>query len=424
MSKPNKHKPIRYDKKSASQNSAQQSGHQSGQKQAIPKSAPNTSVKAASPEQYGLKDGKATLVFNATDTLFFRESRPMEAMGELQSVFPPQMRTLAGAVRTLIGEGTDVDWQDYQANAAHPLRQTIGYNDDLGGLSMQGVWMALDGERLYPAPLHLLKKDEQIYPLQLDKARVWCDLGRQVRLPKLPEDDQAKGSKPLENTWLTRDGLARVLAGKKPDANHIKTAHELFKRESRLGIGRENSTRSVIEGLLYQTEHIRPHADLTLEVDAAGLPENLPHQAIARLGGEGRSVRLSVQQKNHHLPECGGVGHQIALYLLTPLFMPEGAWLGFTREERAEQTVWTGSLNGIELELHGAVTGKVLRSGGWDMAKKCPRPVTSFVPAGSVFFCTVIGDAQTACNALHNQQIGNQSEYGYGHLAVGRWYDQ
>jgi len=409
MSKPNQHKPIRYDKKPAEQKPIQPSP--------TPHAAGRASVKAVT---YGIKDGMATLVFNAMDTLFFRESRPMEATGELQSVFPPSMRTLAGAVRTLIGESTDVDWQGYRADKAHPLRQIIGYNDDLGGLSFQGVWLALNGERLYPAPLHLLKKDAKIYPLQLDKARVWCDLGKQVRLPKLPDDAQAKGSKPLEHTWLTEDGLARVLAGETPDACQIKPAHELFGRESRLGIGRDNTKRSVIEGLLYQTEHIRPQEDLTLEIDAVGLPENMPLQAVARLGGEGRSARLCAVQKTPSLP-AGKVGRHIAVYLLTPLLMTEGACLGFTREERTEQTVWTGSLNGIELELHGAVTGKALRSGGWDMANKCPRPVTSFIPAGSVFFCSVLGDTQTAYNALHNQQIGEQTEYGYGHLAVGHW---
>ena len=71
------------------------------------------------------------------------------------------------------------------------------------------------------------------------------------------------------------------------------------------------------------------------------------------------------------------------------------------------------------------LAGKVQRVGGWDMAANKPRPVKSLVPAGSVFFCSVenSNDVQAAINALHNQRIGDFTEYGYGHLAVGVWDD-
>ncbi|ANJ66662.1 type III-B CRISPR module-associated protein Cmr3 [Halothiobacillus diazotrophicus] len=432
-----KHKPIRYDKKKPAGTGAHNAVQNPEPRTGMARAASGEAVRPPSPVQLGLKAGRATLAFDAADTLFFRESRPMEAMGELQSVFPPPMRTLAGAVRTLIGESAAVDWQAYRAEPAHSLRQIIGYDEELGSLSFRGVWLALNGERLYPAPLHLLRKPAplhlpgeaaRIYPLHLDKSPVWCDLGRRVRLPALPEDRHARGARPMEDTWLTREGLARVLAGHLPDPAQLRTADQLFFRESRVGIARDNRRRTVIEGMLYQTRHIRPQPALSIEVDASGLPDSLPNESLVRLGGEGRAARLSVLQKAVDLPAPGaGSGQGIALYLLTPLLMPGGAWLGFARQESGEAgtpTVWTGTLNGIALTLHGAVTGKALRSGGWDMTNQLPRPVTSFVPAGSVFFCTVEGDVQAACEALHDRQIGVQTEYGYGHLAVGPWQDQ
>ena len=80
---------------------------------------------------------KQTVSFNAVDTLFFRESRPMESQGELQSVFPPPIRTLAGALRTLIGENAGVNWSHFKAT--DELANIIGYGDDLGQLSLQGA---------------------------------------------------------------------------------------------------------------------------------------------------------------------------------------------------------------------------------------------------------------------------------------------
>lgn len=57
-----------------------------------------------------------TLRFTALDTLFFRESRPYETIGgsELGSVFPPPPRTVAGAIRTAIGESLDADWKAFK----------------------------------------------------------------------------------------------------------------------------------------------------------------------------------------------------------------------------------------------------------------------------------------------------------------------
>ena len=61
-----------------------------------------------------------TLRFIAIDTLFFRESRPFETFGgiELASLFPPPPRTVAGAIRSAIGEALGADWPAFHANPA------------------------------------------------------------------------------------------------------------------------------------------------------------------------------------------------------------------------------------------------------------------------------------------------------------------
>lgn len=407
-----------------------------------------------------------TLVFNATDTLFFKESRPMESMGELQSVFPPPIRTLAGAVRSLIGQSMDVDWHEYEQackhDKEHPLREIIGDSDNLGRLKFKGAWLARTykdekdkehHERLYPALLHLMQKEgeEQLFALTLAKETTWCDLGRNVRLAKLPQpkanekQDKYAGAKPLENTWLSASALLKVLQGEahkisfeKPSKQNstlkqeVFAAKDLFVRESRLGIARDNASRTVEQGLLYQTQHIRPQSGLQIEVDVMGLPESTPEQAMLRLGGEGRSASIQATPKTATLPSGKAGKEGIALYLLTPLPISWTVGAGenwqplpdFKQVKDSNPTIWSGNLNGIDLELHGAVTGKALREGGWDMANHQPRAVTSFIPAGSVFFCKVVkGDTNTAITALHNQHIGTQTEYGYGHIAVGVWND-
>ena len=347
-------------------------------------------------------------------------------MGVLQSIFPPNVQTMAGAVRTFIGDSQNINWHEFNEN--HELTKIIGYSDDLGALSFQGAWLSFNGERLYPAPLLLMKKEKEIYRLNISDKTLHCDLGKKVYLPMLP--DKAQGSKPLENTWLTATGFQAVLRGETAPLDSIKTANELFETESRLGIARDNTTRAVQDGMLYQTEHIRPKTGLSIELDASGLPNTLATSATVRLGGEGRSANLTVQQKNETIlttvkPNSKTQG--LLLYLLTPLKFKQSSqdWQPlphFEKQETDEQTLWIGTLNDIEIELHSAITGKAIRDGGWDLAKHQPRTANSLIPAGSVFFCTAKnGDNNAAIQALHDTHIGDNTEYGLGHIVTGLW---
>jgi CRISPR-associated protein Cmr3 len=378
-----------------------------------------------------------TLVFKATDTLFFRESRPMEAQGELQSVFPPPVRTLAGAVRTLIGNHMCVDWNKFSDKPTDPtcqnLRKIIGFSEDLGELSFQGAWLMHENQRLFPSPLHLMKKDsaEAFTKLCLDKETACCDLGKKVRLAKL--EDKDRGAKALDNTWLSQAAMQAVLNGELPKFADLKPEKDLFERESRLGIARNYQTRTVHEGALYQTSHIRPHRSVAIALDIEGLPKDFPKQSLLRLGAEGRSASVEqTETKQQTLQIPKGIKDKFSLYLLTPLqrgdtpneeLLP--SFKKIDPEKEGECTYWQGVINGVSLKLYGAITGKMQREGGWDMANHQPREVSNLIPAGSVFFCELVDttNPQDTLNKLHLKQHGAMTNYGYGQFAVGIWKD-
>lgn len=360
--------------------------------------------------------------FAALDTLFFKESRPMEAVGgsELASVFPPPARTLIGAIRTAVGESHKVDWAEYGAGS-HPLRDIIGAPDSLGPLRFTGPYLLSHGERLFPVPCaYLQTADGQQTRLTPAKSAIECDLGK-VRLPiKMQADLPAK---PLENAFLTFEGLQQFLSGKEIDQSQIRTAATLFAHEERLGIGRDNSTRTTGDGLLYQTRHIRPlhAADLQIGMTVSGLQDpSLPEAGMVRLGAEGR---LAAWQRGAvpALPVADGSKSGLLLVLLTPALFA-GGWLpdGFAAHEEESGRVWLGELAGIRLKLISSVVGKPVREGGWDMVRRAPRPLLSYAPGGSCYFCEVVdGDIGHARSALHGIQLGQETEYGRGEIAVG-----
>lgn len=358
--------------------------------------------------------------FDPLDSWFFREARAFDTSGsnELSSLFPPPARTVAGAIRTLIGEMQGVDWERFAHAGEYPdLKQQIGVDDDLGQLKITGPYPLWNGERLYPAPLHLLAKAQEYVFLKPGEP-VGCDLG-EVQLPKL--EKSSPGAKPLENAWLNSTDLQRVLGGEFPQTVHH--AKDLYDPEPRLGIARNNAQRTAADGLLYQTRHVRPRPELAIGATVRGIaPELHPGQGVIRFGGEGRASAVTVGDVLPLLASPKVPRQNLLLMLLTPADFG-GDWVlpGFAPDTQGAVKVWRGQLHGVDLILHSAVLGKAAREGGWDLLHQQPRPVKSLIPAGSVYFCTVVGDLQVAVAALHGRHIGNDTALGRGELAVGLW---
>lgn len=377
-----------------------------------------------------------TVLLRPVDTWFFRESRPMDAIGgsELASVFPPSPRLVLGALKTRLGEALGADWQQY---AEHPAAQEeifrlIGDGSDeegrRGALELHALDLLYDANPLYPAPAFLLKHEHTFARLAPGEP-VDCDLGR-VRLPVL--EPRLPGAKPPENEWLGLQAMNAVLAGGLPPEGTLIKISTLYHIEPRLGIARDNALGTVKESMLYQTRHVRPDHRLAFAATLHGWPEHVPPAGLVRLGGEGRLAAIEsadpVPAPPAPVPRPDTLG--LVLLLATAADF-DGSWLppGFTRETRQDDTgrpfdVFTGTLDGTDFRLviHSACLGKARREGGWDLRANAPRPVRSLVPAGSAYFCTVEGaPLPEAIRALHGRRIGLETRLGRGRLFVGLW---
>lgn len=370
--------------------------------------------------------GARSWQFAAFDSWFFRESRPFDSIGgaQLSSHFPPPARTLAGAVRTSIGEFCGVNWHLYNQGQGdyNGLRAQLGNARSFGTFQINGPYLLSNGERLYPAPLLLLEKESEIVRLVPGEDEVNCDLGR-VRLPKLSRS--LPGASPLENCWLTRDGMEAVLSGGVPTEAQVKRADTLWNSEDRVGIGRNNSQRANIDGLLYQTCHIRPHPTVSVEVEVRGVSDEFqPQDGVLRLGGEGRFSSFVVSKNvAPSLAIAPLASNQLIMVLLTSANFTDqngnADWKPCGFQQKGG--VWSGVINGVSLRIVSAILGKAVREGGWDMANNCPRPLQSLIPAGSCYFCKVDGELSDAVAKLHQQKIGQETELGRGEIAIGAW---
>jgi len=372
--------------------------------------------------------------FSQLDTWFFKEARPFDSVGATQLgtiLLPPPARTVAGAIRTLIGENYGIDWKNFKNE--HELIKEIGYSDDLGKLQLTGPYLLLDEKRLYPVPLNILKgkikfrstgKEIEKFVNLIPGKLVECDLGT-VRLPEKTEE--LKGAKPIEDAWLTKVDFEQVLLGKFP--KNIIYNKDLFEIENRVGIALDTNTRITKDQHLYQNQHIRINHDKNLKIgmQVDGIKEQYHPKTgnLINFGGEGRLAEVLIDEPNNQIetPVLKDDKHIFLVLLtaaeLTPTDLDE-RWLpdkSFTKNDNGE-TYWQGEIKEVELKIISAVLGKSIREGGWDLVNGQSRAVVSLVPAGSVWFCEVISGDPTA---LHGHKIGKDTELGRGELAVGKW---
>jgi CRISPR-associated protein Cmr3 len=396
--------------------------------------------------------------FRALDTLFFRDARPHGSVGAaiLGSLFPPSARTVAGAVRFLIGTALGVDWaafgragldEGFAAGGCDVLR-LIGRHDEYGSLRFSGPWLAVrtggGWQRLYPAPRTLIsdKSGRPVGHLEIGP-RVECDLGS-VYLPAAPE----RGHRPVDRLWLDGPAFAQAMAGRVPSSG-IYPASALFAEEARLGIGRNLDRHTTEQGLLYQTRHVRPReaaspagsgrrakdavCEVAVEIAVTcgdEAPEGIAR--LVRLGGEGRLAEVDVEPEDAGIPSAPEPTSRtlgLVVVLLTSADLG-GSWLppGFSAHPGSGQPrAWRGELRGIPLTVHSAVIGPAVREGGWDLAARKPRPVRSLAPAGAAWYLTVddasggsiTGEALApAIRVLHGARLADDA-LGHGQLAVG-----
>ena len=57
--------------------------------------------------------------------------------------------------------------------------------------------------------------------------------------------------------WLTRAGMHAVLRGRCPSENEVLESRALWREESRIGLERQQHTRTAKESMLYSSTHVR-----------------------------------------------------------------------------------------------------------------------------------------------------------------------
>lgn len=332
------------------------------------------------------------------DTLFFRDGKPFTMGAETwaDGLFPPFPSVIYGTLRSA-----------YFAQNINELAKANRDDDPTKDLKIKGIYYSV-GDNIYlPMPKDCVKvkddkKNEAIKLMPFNNQWISnCPTGYLLKTKDAIEVEGIEGGLFNTNTFKDYQSLMTETFPFVPISDHIII-------EPKIGIGRDNSTRTSEESRLYRIG-MRRLKDIFIIVDFEGF--ELPERGIMKVGGEGKAVTYEI---------CSGIrindpeikNRKFKLYLSTPAIFENG-WLPKGMDENTLE----GELKGIKVRLLTAVIGKPLYVGGFDMKNKQPKPMRKAVPAGSVYYFEILESDVSIVQPFHGQPIsdrGYDKKQGFG----------
>lgn len=351
------------------------------------------------------------LFIEPVDVWLFRDGRPFSAGSDhrARSQFPPYPTVVQGAFRSHYLVVQDIDLHDPDA-----IRDAVGTATDYRDLRIKGPFVAKreNGKvmRYFPVPFDAVQRGGQLQSL-VPQDKEGAGIRSSAPTPRLLWDD-GQPEKRKGEQWLSESELLHYLDGSSVTP---VLAEDLFRRESRFGIGLDDDTRTTRQeeggGLLYEVEFIRPCENVGLEVEMHGLP-GWPSSGVMRLGGEGRAGRFGASNAPAWPAFPDPLPDRFKVYFATPAYFTDG-W---------RPASWNGFFDG-NVRLIAAAVGRYESVGGFDLAKGDHKPARRYVPAGSVYYFECLEKSRVR-QELVNQAITDVgAEIGFGQIIIRRWKD-
>jgi CRISPR-associated protein Cmr3 len=345
-----------------------------------------------------------TLFLEPLTVLRIRDHRPF--FGGLHStastIFPPPTSVL-GALRTalMLDAGADFD-RGPDFGLDDEARAWLGGRDDRGTLTLRGpipARLAEGGvEPLFPEPLDLYQTPSNV--LRRREAGLLQDIPPELRpvagsAQAVPWTRDRVEKRTLPPCLVTCAGAQRYLNGEalRPQAGDLVPRDKVYATEPRTGVARDPEARTVIEAMFYTVETLRfaDRAGIVVEVDIPTPDAERRLQALngrtLPLGGKAQRVKVHVVERPLLPDDLTSQSQPTRAWLLTPL-------IG-------------------EADRLTAATDRGLPAGGWDLARRQPRPLRPVWPAGTVFYL------QPGATGLSTHQQPDDTKAGYGFALLG-----
>ena len=306
----------------------------------------------------------------AFDTLFFRDGKPftMEDESWAEGIFPPPMSVIYGALRTA-----------YFANHPEELGKANEHDDPTKNLKIKhfAFYIQNKGYVYYPVPADFATKEIKTNKWQIFRMQIRDNVLTSKPVLPLCADPKEEKLESVSGFYLTGDSLNEYLQRFDINETSVLRLDKQMSVEPKIGIGRNNQTKTSNEGRLYRLG-MRRMEGLSILVDFEGM--ELPEKGIIRLGGEGKTAYYSKSDFDSESRKIDDVSRRFVVYFKTPAYFEKNGYY-------PDFFDWNFSceINGRKYRIVSMSMDKPLSIGGWDMKANRPKPMKKFVPAGTVY---------------------------------------
>lgn len=364
---------------------------------------------------------QVVLRLRGIDPLLFRDGRPFSAQPGAQlaqTLRYPYPSTVAGFIRTLAGNGWQVDWKD-EAAIQRVMR-----------IRVSGPLLERNGQPVLRAPADALIHRNQAGEVALAALRPQsiapeegCNLpaGLSPLLPTVP----VTGKPPSGYEWWSWQDLIHWLADDEGGATPVPSPIHPPDVEERMHVAIDDQKGTSREGLLFgvqllsferyrwHSQTLREQWSLLVRVEAE---EPLTLRSVGLLGGEKRLTAVE-QVAQPAWPPCPEQlrsalqgAKRVRMIVATPAIF-QGGWKPGWLDDQLEGMPPGASQ--VRLRLVSASVYRHEAVSGWDyrIHQRGPKPVRWLVPQGSVYFFEVVsGEAGVLADALWLQSVCDSSE--------------
>lgn len=356
------------------------------------------------------------LRLNPLDTLFFRDGKPF-AMGEetwADGLFPPNPSVIYGAIRTAFAciEGKEIPFADVKAKLG------------AGVLSVTNILYSLENSFYLPMPLDLVElksktvteknleninKEYQVEPLDIGSKKIITKKNKAFPLIYKQDFQQVES---INDGLIDVSNLKSYLKANTSSLN-VKRFKDYVVPEPKIGIGRDDTTRTSDEGKLFRTDMKRlKDLNIRVHLNTESYENAFSNALFVKLGGEGKLIEMIKPLRQNKVISSENIkitNNKFKIYLATPAI--------FIKEN------WQPDLEklGIKATLVSACIGKVQSIGGYDLIEG-PKNMYKAIPAGSVYYYETENDVTAIIENLQGKSISDEyEEQGFGIAYFGNY---
>lgn len=351
------------------------------------------------------------------DTLFFRDGKPFARGDEnwADGNFPPNPSVIYGAMRAALATVTGKEIPFSQ------VPEMLGEQV----FKIKGIYYNYESVNLLPLPLDLVeyKADAEGIEAQekhkvnlLHLIPVKGVLSKKKSFVKyLLHPAGFQQAENLDGGLISESQLGAYLQGNISAIDDVIKLSDFIKSEPKVGIGRNDTTRSAEEGLLYRVDTKRlDKIEMRVITSASEYSKEDLDRSVVHLGGETKLIQIKkVGKDTLDVRKPTLQKGQFKIYLSTPAFFTKYGW-----KPDLERL-------GIQANLVAACVGKPISIGGYDMANNEPKPMLKAVPAGSVYYYESDEEPENIMKKINGESVSDvMPEQGYGIAYVGNFKQQ